>query len=139
MAADQLAKLLVARRLPLGSSIPILPWLSLTHVHNRGVAFSLLGSVSWALPAGIALTLLFVLFYNRARWTHGTAAQAGLALLAGGALGNLADRVRVGAVVDYIDLSVWPVFNLADVAVTAGAALLVLTLLRPDPQTARGN
>ena len=127
------------RRLPLGDSISLLPWLSLTHVHNRGIAFSLLGSVSWLLPAGIALTLLFMLFYNRARWTGGVLARPALALLAGGAIGNLVDRLRVGAVIDYVDLSVWPVFNLADVAVTLGAGLLVLTLLRPDRHRARGN
>ena len=127
------------RRLPLGDSISLLPWLSLTHVHNRGIAFSLLGSVSWLLPAGIALTLLFMLFYNRARWTRGVIARPALALLAGGAVGNLIDRLRVGAVIDYVDLSVWPVFNLADVAVTLGAGLLVLTVLRPDRHLARGN
>ena len=127
------------RRLPLGDSISLLPWLSLTHVHNRGIAFSLLGGVSWLLPAGIALTLLFMVFYNRARWTRGVIARPALALLAGGAVGNLIDRLRVGAVIDYVDLSVWPVFNLADVAVTVGAGLFVLTLLRPDRHLAGGK
>lgn len=140
IVADQLVKVVVEQRLPLGTSVRILPWLSFTHVHNRGIAFSLFASVSWLLPAGIALTLLFLLFYNGARWSRGGGGP-GLALLAGGALGNLADRLRVGAVIDYIDLRVWPVFNLADVAVTAGAALLILTLLRPGPRadTVRGN
>jgi signal peptidase II len=58
-------------------------------------------------------------------------------VLTGGAIGNLIDRLRVGAVIDYVDLSVWPVFNLADVAVTVGAGLLLLTLLRPDGKFAR--
>ena len=62
-----------------------------------------------------------------------------LALLAGGALGNLLDRLRLGAVIDYIDLAVWPVFNLADVAVTLGAGLLVLILLRPERHLAKGD
>jgi len=125
--------------LAIGDRIPLLPWLSLTHVHNRGIAFSLLGGVSWLLPAGIALTLLFMVFYNRARWTRGVIARPALALLAGGAVGNLIDRLRVGAVIDYVDLSVWPVFNLADVAVTVGAGLFVLTLLRPDRHLAGGK
>ena len=127
------------RRLPLGESIPLLPWLSLTHVRNRGIAFSLLADVPWLVPAGIALTLVFLLFYNKARWTRGVVARQALALLTGGAIGNLIDRLRVGAVIDYVDLSVWPVFNLADVAVTLGAGLLLLTLLRPDRYLARGN
>lgn len=80
-----------------------------------------------------------MLFYNKARWTHGVVVRPALALLAGGATGNLIDRLRVGAVIDYVDLSVWPVFNLADVAVTVGAGLLVLTLLRPERHLARGN
>jgi signal peptidase II len=127
----------VEHRLPVGARIPIFSWLSLTHVHNQGIAFSLLGSVSWLLPAGIALTLVFLLFYNKARWMHGALAHRALALLAGGAIGNLIDRLRVGAVIDYVDLSVWPVFNLADVAVTVGAGLLLLTLLRPGGKLAR--
>jgi signal peptidase II len=127
----------VEHALPIGERVAILPWVSLTHVRNRGIAFSLLGSVSWLVPAAIAVTLLFLLFYNRPRWTRGRVARPALALLAGGALGNLIDRLRVGAVIDYLDLSVWPVFNLADVAVTAGAGLLLLTLLRPDRELAQ--
>ncbi len=133
VAADQAAKLVIERRIPLGASRIVLPGLlTLTHVHNRGIAFSVLGGIPVVVPAAIALTLLFILFYNRARWVRDPGARAGLALLCGGALGNVIDRLRVGAVVDYIDLQVWPVFNLADVAVTAGAAVLILTMvLRP--------
>lgn len=127
------------QRLALGERIPLLPWLALTHLHNRGIAFSLLDTVSWVLPAGIALTLLFLLFYNKAQWMRAPLAPWAIALLAGGAIGNLLDRLRVGAVVDYVDLAVWPVFNLADVAVTLGAGLLLLTLLRPDATPARGD
>jgi signal peptidase II len=133
IAADQVTKLLVEANLPLGESVPvILGVLALTHVHNRGIAFSLLGNVTLLVPAAIALTLLFLLFYNKADWTRRPRAQAALALLGGGAVGNLIDRVRVGAVVDFIDLYVWPVFNLADVAVTTGAGLLILHLIRGD-------
>lgn len=133
VAADQAAKLLVEAAFPLGESAPvILGVLAITHVHNRGIAFSLLGGVPLLLPAAIALTLLFLLFYNKADWTRRPQAQAALALLGGGAIGNLIDRLRVGAVVDFIDVYVWPVFNLADVAVTTGAGLLILLLIRGD-------
>lgn len=133
VVADQAAKLLVAQRIPLGVSIPLIPGvLAVTHVHNRGIAFSLLGGVPLLVPAALALTLLFLLFDKGARWSRRPMPQAALALLGGGAVGNLIDRLRVGAVVDFIDVSVWPVFNLADVAVTAGAGLLILTLLRGD-------
>jgi signal peptidase II len=129
----------VEQRLAFGARIPLLPWLALTHVHNHGIAFSLLDTVSWILPAAIALTLLLMLFYNKARWMRAPLAPWALALLAGGAIGNLLDRLRVGAVIDYIDLSIWPVFNLADVAVTLGAGLLLLTLLRPEGTLARSD
>lgn len=130
VGVDQVLKALVARLLPLGATIPLVSgFLSLTHVHNPGVAFSLLPRVPVLVPAGIALTLLSLLFYNEARWVRRPYTQGALALLSGGAVGNLIDRLRVGAVIDYIDLHVWPVFNLADVAVTAGAALLVLSLM----------
>ena len=133
LVADQATKLVVEARLPLGISIPIIPGvLAFTHVHNRGVAFSLLGGIPLLVPAAIALTLLFLLFYNKARWSRRPVAQAALAMLGGGAIGNLVDRVRVGAVVDFIDVHVWPVFNLADIAVTAGAGLLILLLIRGD-------
>jgi signal peptidase II len=130
VAADQATKLLVEANLPLGETAPLIPGvLAITHVHNRGIAFSLLGGVSLLVPAAIALTLLFLLFYNKAGWTRRPRVQAALALLGGGAIGNLIDRLRVGAVVDFVDVYVWPVFNVADVAVTTGAALLMLLLL----------
>ncbi len=136
VAADQAAKALVGSVLPVGASVPVIPGvLALTHVHNPGVAFSLLRDVPASLPAALTAVLLALLF-GRPRWVP-PPAQAGLAVLCGGAVGNLVDRVRIGAVVDYVDLRVWPVFNLADVAVTAGAAAVLLALAIPS--SARGE
>lgn len=133
VAADQALKVLVTLRLPPGGTIAIVPGvLSLTNVRNPGIAFSALPGIPLLVPAAVALTLIFLLFYNKARWSRGRPAQVALALLAGGAVGNLIDRVRVGAVIDYLDLQVWPVFNLADLAITAGAGLLLLALARGD-------
>lgn len=130
---DQTLKWLVTRFIPAGASVSLIPGLlNLTNVRNAGIAFSMLPGIPLAVPAAIALTLLFLLFYNRARWSRRLPAQIALALLGGGALGNLIDRLRVGAVIDYLDLHVWPVFNLADLAVTAGTALLILTLARGE-------
>ncbi len=138
VAVDQALKLLVASTQPLGVSTTVLDGvLSLTYVRNPGVAFGLLPHVPVLVPALIALTLLFVLFYNDARWVYHPRVQGALALLAGGAVGNLIDRLRLGAVVDYIDFHIWPVFNVADLAVTTGAALLVFSLVaRPGPTAA---
>ncbi|HLE78412.1 MAG TPA: signal peptidase II [bacterium] len=136
--ADQAVKALVGRLLPLGDSVPLIPGIvALTHVRNTGIAFGMAGGVPVAVPGAIALTFLFLLFYNRPRWTRPPLARAALALLAGGAVGNLVDRVRVGAVIDYLDVFVWPVFNLADLAVTTGSALLILALIpRREPEGA---
>jgi len=123
----------VAARLPLGHSVTVVPGLlAFTHVHNRGVAFGLLDGVSVLVPAVVTLTLLLLLFYNKARWIRRPMTQAAFALLGGGAASNLLDRIRVGAVVDFIDVHIWPIFNLADAAVSVGALLLVLTLLRGE-------
>lgn len=140
LVADQATKVLVEARLPLGVSIPLIPGiLTLTHMRNRGIAFSLLGGIPLLVPAAIALTLLFLLFYNKARWSRRPETQAALALLCGGAIGNLIDRLRLGAVIDYIGVATWPVFNLADAAVTAGAALLLLAAARRPDRSPRSE
>lgn len=140
VACDQLLKLLVARAIPIGADIVLIPGvLTLTHVRNPGVAFSLLREVPLLVPAAIAACLLVLLFAPEARWTRRPYAQPALALLAGGAVGNLIDRVRVGAVIDYVDLHVWPVFNLADAAVTAGTLLLLAVVVRGSAEARAGG
>ena len=135
VVTDQAVKLLVASQVSLGTSVPLIPGiLVLTHVRNPGIAFSLLYNVPLIVPAAIAVILVFFLFSNVAQWWHRPVVATALALVSGGAIGNLIDRLRVGAVIDYVDLGFWPVFNLADTAVVAGTALLILTLARrPQP------
>jgi signal peptidase II len=131
VAVDQAIKALVARSVPVGDSIPVIPGvLSLTHVRNTGVAFGLFAGLSPLVTALAALTLFFAVFYNKGRWLRSRAESAGIALMAGGAAGNLLDRVRLGFVVDYLDLHVWPVFNVADAAIVVGAGVLVFALSR---------
>lgn len=131
VAGDQWVKALVARSLPPGTSVPVLPGLvSLTHTQNTGVAFGLFAGISPLITALAAVVLLALLFSHRGRWLQTRAAGVGVALMAGGAIGNLLDRVRLGFVVDYIDFHVWPVFNLADAAIVVGAGLMVLVLAR---------
>lgn len=131
MLIDQGIKAAAVRTLPVGATIAVIPGaLSLTRVQNTGVAFGLFAGLSPLITALAALTLLFVLFYNRGRWQGSRLVSAGVALMAGGAAGNLFDRVRLGFVIDYLDLHVWPVFNLADVAIVVGAGVLVLALSR---------
>lgn len=135
---DQITKLMAQGMLAPYLPVPVLPGLNLTLVHNTGAAFSFLsnsgGWQRWALAgfaAVVSVALVVILArLPRREWLTRTA----LALILGGALGNLMDRVRLGVVVDFVDVYAgrwhWPAFNLADSAITAGAALLILGVLR---------
>jgi signal peptidase II len=129
VAIDEGVKALVESQLVPGQEVGVLGPLQLTLSHNRGVAFGLAGDGGGALVLFVALTLCLIgVLFARNATRDGMWLAVGL--LAGGALGNLADRVRSGAVTDYIEVLFWPPFNLADVAITAGAALLAVALLR---------
>ncbi len=138
-AADQVSKWVVAQALLVGEVRPLIPgFFNLTHVTNRGAAFGLfanvsspLGTILLVLFSGVALAVIGVLLWrNPADRLSGVS----LALIFGGALGNLLDRVRVGRVVDFLDFHLggyhWPAFNLADSAIVLGAAGVMLHLLR---------
>ncbi len=136
--ADQWIKALITRAIPPASSVPVIPGiLSLTHVQNRGVAFGLMAGIPTLVTVLAALTLVVLLSYNRGRQLRSRASGVGLALMAGGAAGNLLDRIRFGFVLDYLDVHVWPVFNLADAAIVAGAGLVLLALMRSGPAPTR--
>lgn len=131
---DQAVKALVTSRLEGRAPISLFGGaVFLEYARNTGAAFSLLpgGGVIFALVAVLVSVGILVIF---GRLAHPSVLiRLGMALLLGGALGNLIDRVKLGYVVDFIDLRWWPVFNLADSAVVIGVALLVLnSALTPD-------
>jgi signal peptidase II len=130
VALDQAAKALVEANLTTGEQVEVLGPLELTLAHNSGVAFGLAGGggLTLVLFAVAALAIVGVVF-AREPTRPGMWIAAGL--LAGGALGNLCDRIIEGAVTDYVDFLSWPPFNLADVAITLGVVLLVLLQLAP--------
>ena len=136
-AADQAAKAVVEANIVPGEEIELLGPLGLTLSHNSGVAFGLAGGggAMLILVAALALGAIAYVFAHHAT-RPGMWVAAGL--LVGGALGNLADRVRADAVTDYIDVGAWPPFNLADVAITLGVVLLVLLYFR-DVQAEGGR
>jgi signal peptidase II len=129
VAADQAAKAAIEANLVPGEEVDVLGPLALTLSHNRGVAFGLAGGAGAPLIL-ITLAALAVVVYLFARNPARPGMWVATGLLAGGAIGNLIDRVRADAVTDYVDLSPWPPFNLADVAITCGVILLVLFYLR---------
>jgi signal peptidase II len=129
VAADQAAKAAIEHNLVPGEDVDVLGPLGLTLSHNKGVAFGLAGGGGAGLLVLTiaALGLILVLF---AREPTRAGMWVAVGLLAGGALGNLADRARAGAVTDFVDIGPWPPFNLADVAITAGVAVLAWAYLR---------
>jgi signal peptidase II len=126
---DQAAKALVEAKLTPGQDVGVLGPIDLTLSHNSGVAFGLAsgGGTRLVLVTALALGVVTYLF-SRDPTRPGMWVAAGL--LAGGAIGNLADRIRVDAVIDYVAIGNWPAFNLADVAVTAGVLLLAYAYVR---------
>ena len=130
---DQVAKAAIEAHLVVGQQVEVLGPLELTLSHNSGVAFGLAsgGGTRLILVTALALALVAYVF-ARNPTRPGMWIAAGL--LAGGALGNLVDRVRADAVTDYIAIGSWPAFNLADVCVTAGVLLLAFSYLREPSQ-----
>lgn len=129
LAADQIAKAAIEANLVPGEQVDVLGPLALTLAHNRGVAFGIGGGAGAPLVA-VTLVALGVVVYLFARNPARPGMWIAAGLLAGGAIGNLVDRVRHDAVTDFVDVGSWPPFNVADVAVTCGVLLLVLLYLR---------
>jgi signal peptidase II len=128
LVADQVAKAIVEQQITLGEQIEVLGPLEFTLTHNRGVAFGLAGGAGAPL-IGVTLIALGVVAYLFSRNPTRPWMWVAVGLLAGGAIGNLVDRIRFGHVTDFVDLPPWPPFNLADVAITAGVILLVVLYL----------
>jgi signal peptidase II len=130
VAADQVTKSLVRHNVRIGSSDGIFPGVQLVHVHNRGVAFGLFvnGGVLLVIVGVAAVSALLIFFATHSRrplvWLP-------TGLLLGGAAGNLIDRLDRGFVTDFIDLPLWPAFNLADICITFGVLSLLYVLEGP--------
>jgi signal peptidase II len=145
--ADQLTKSYITQHYGEFEFTTVLPILDITRMHNVGAAFSFLATASgwqrWlfiALAVGVSLAII-VWLWRMPRGEHHLLA-AGLALVLGGAIGNVIDRIRLGHVVDFIhfhwDRAYFPAFNVADSAITVGAACLLLdALLEPKRSRAK--
>ena len=137
---DQLTKLWASSALSYAEPVPIIPFLNLTLLHNTGAAFSFLSEAGgwqrWFF-ALVALVISAVILVWIRRLPNGKVWLAiSLALVLGGALGNVWDRIFLGYVVDFIDVYYqrwhWPAFNLADAAISVGAVMLIIDSLRSD-------
>lgn len=139
VAIDQATKALIRELLPLHTSVPVVPGLlDFTHVRNTGAAFGFLNAADFpfksALIGAIATgALVAVGVYTASLAHYQLMARIGLALIIGGAAGNLIDRIAVGSVVDFVDVywatSHFWAFNVADAAITIGVALMIIDML----------
>ena len=135
LAIDGLTKAWARNALAGGPSIPVIPgYLTLSLVHNQGSAFGIVRQGS-AVLAAIALIAIGFMVYIERRGLPDKLVRAAIAVQLGGALGNFLDRARLGYVIDFIELdwrgkNVWPVFNIADSAITVGTILLIWWLWR---------
>ena len=133
--ADWITKAIATDQLVLGESHSILPFLDLQRIHNTGVAFSRLSGRQSIVMALTIVAVTWILIYFRRSGGRHRYVPPGIGLLVGGAIGNFVDRLRHGYVTDFIHVSHWPVFNLADVFITIGVATLLLGLLRHEHRT----
>lgn len=126
---DQLVKHLVVSTMHLGQSFPVIKGIfHITYVLNPGAAFGMLEHQRWFfIVVALAAVLLGVAFYKKLQ-QESFLMRSGAGLLLGGAVGNLADRIQSGLVVDFLDFRVWPVFNIADIAICAGAGILIFDI-----------
>jgi signal peptidase II len=136
---DQITKAVILSSMPLYSSMDVVPgFFSLTHIHNPGVAFGFMSNQSssfiniiFLFVISLAICLIFYFYINTPK--RYSLLSTGFALIFGGAIGNMIDRIRFGKVVDFLDFYIgnfhWPAFNVADSAITVGIIIFLFHLL----------
>jgi len=135
LAFDQIFKYLVHHLMSFGQSVPIYSnFLKLTYVRNTGAAFSLfVGFSSYLIVIGIAVVIAVIFFHHKLSkknyWM-----QVSLAFVLGGSLGNLLDRIFRSYVIDYVDITVWPVFNFADIMINIGVIMIAMKMFEKEAE-----
>ncbi|MBU1912741.1 MAG: signal peptidase II [Candidatus Omnitrophica bacterium] len=135
---DQVSKAVISSRLSVGRSIPIIKnVLHITFVKNTGAAFGLFKNntyffIAVSVIAVILIGVVLVKAARRGNFSEKFLFYYSLILIMAGAFGNLIDRIRLRYVIDFIDVRIWPVFNIADSSITIGTALLIISFTRFD-------
>ncbi len=133
--SDRLLKFFINIKIPENSSIKIFSFLYITNIRNKGIVwgfFNKEGAESIIILFSIIAVLLIIIFIHKISHALSELEFISLGLIAGGILGNLFDRIRYHAVIDYINLRVWPVFNLADCCIVIGVCLYILQAWRKN-------
>ena len=144
--ADQISKKIILFSLSYQEQLHIFSWLDIVHIRNRGVAFSMFADAAWAnyffLTFGIIVIIFLAVWLRQKRQEQSWMERLGLALILGGASGNIADRIQYGAVIDFIAVHYkhwyYPSFNIADSAITIGALIIVLLVIRGNSHKQKG-
>ncbi len=134
---DQVTKLLVLSNVDLHSSVPVISgFFNIVHTRNRGMAFGLFnnpGPAFYFLTGLSVLAVVLILFWFFRLRENEKSLTPGLALILGGALGNIIDRFRIGEVIDFLDVQIgsyhWPAFNIADSCISIGTIWVIICLL----------
>ena len=130
--ADQVTKHVVTSTLSIDESVHVIGPLSIHHVQNTGIAFGFFAGATSIVTIVTAIAVVWMLMFFARSGSRHPVLPAALGLLAGGSISNLADRVRLGHVTDFIDFSWWPAFNLADSFIVVGVAILLAALVSAD-------
>jgi signal peptidase II len=139
VVADQVTKHVVAGNLRLGEGVHVLGPFAIRHVENSGIAFGLFSNATPAVIVVTAIAVAWMLVYFARSGARHPVLPVALGLVIGGSVSNLADRVRLGFVTDFLDFRYWPAFNLADSSIVIGVGILLaaLVLAEREPRTPR--
>jgi signal peptidase II len=137
---DQLSKYLVRTNMVLGESIPDNGFFRFTYGTNTGGVFGFFSNQTFLITVAAVISVVVIILYSRHKMAQSMLVKVSLGMILGGSIGNLIDRIRFGAVTDFIDVGAWPVFNLADSAIDVGVVLLIIYILfrmRKDSREAK--
>lgn len=130
---DQITKYMIVSNMTEGMSIPIIDQVfHLTFVLNPGADFGMLEHNREFFIIMAIVVLMFVVYMRKKILEEPLPIQIGIALFVGGALGNLIDRMKTGLVVDFFDFRIWPVFNIADIAICLGVGVMIWSIIREE-------
>lgn len=130
---DQFSKYIVVENMALGESIPIIEEVfHLTYILNPGAAFGMFAHNRLFFIAIAVIVIDIIIWARREILASPWEVKAGCGLFLGGAIGNLIDRARQGLVIDFFDFRIWPVFNIADIAICIGVGLIIWNLLKTE-------
>ena len=129
IALDQVSKYFIKANMTPGQSIPEEGFFRITYSTNEGMVFGLFANQTFLITLTAIVGIAAIIIYSRYPIFNQVLVRVALGLMLGGAVGNLIDRIRLGEVIDFIDVGAWPVFNLADSAVVVGVVLIIYYFL----------